>query len=57
LINKGFDIYLDTRAREGPEVHVSGGEPGINIRLPVKDLIDLTGAETADISTAPNPPK
>jgi len=50
LINKGFDIYLDTESKKHPEIHVSGGELGLNIRLPVKDLINLTGADLAPIS-------
>ncbi len=50
LINKGFDIYLDVESKKHPEIHVSGGELGLNIRLPVEDLIHLTGAELAPIS-------
>lgn len=50
LINKGFDIYLDAESKKHPEIHISGGELGLNIRLPVKDLIFLTGAELAPIS-------
>jgi len=50
LINKGFDIFLDSSAEERAEIHVSGGELGVNIRLPVKDLLRLTGAKMAVIS-------
>lgn len=50
LINKGFDIYIDASAKDHPEIHVSGGELGINIRLGVDDLIQITGAKTGHIS-------
>lgn len=50
LINKGFDIFLDSSAEEHAEIHVSGGEVGVIIRLPVKDLLALTGAKIAVIS-------
>ena len=51
LINKGFVVLLDQSAEKLPEIHISGGQRGLNIRLPVKDLIRLTGARLAHIST------
>jgi Cys-tRNA(Pro)/Cys-tRNA(Cys) deacylase len=50
LINRGFEIVLDSSVLEHDQVHVSGGELGINIRLPARDLVDLTGAKTAPIT-------
>jgi Cys-tRNA(Pro)/Cys-tRNA(Cys) deacylase len=50
LINRGFQVLLDHSARYYPEIHVSGGQLGLNIRLPVQALIDLTRARTANIS-------
>ena len=50
LINKGFDIFLDSSAEEHEEIYISGGERGVNIRLPMKDLLALTGAKVAPIS-------
>ncbi|MBS1250390.1 MAG: Cys-tRNA(Pro)/Cys-tRNA(Cys) deacylase YbaK [Chloroflexi bacterium] len=50
LINKGFNIFLDISAQEQAEIYVSGGERGVNIRLPVEDLRTLTGATVAPIS-------
>ena len=44
LINKGFDIYLDERARVFDTIAVSAGQRGANIELPVADLVTLTGA-------------
>jgi Cys-tRNA(Pro)/Cys-tRNA(Cys) deacylase len=50
LINKGFQVVIDSAAQNYPQVHVSGGERGLNIKLPVADLIKLTNARLASIS-------
>jgi Cys-tRNA(Pro)/Cys-tRNA(Cys) deacylase len=50
LVNKGFQVFLDQSASALPEIHVSGGQRGLNLRLPVKDLIQLTNARLAVIS-------
>ena len=53
LINKGFQIVVDLLAQTYPEIHISGGQRGLNIRLPVADLIKLTNARVASISQIP----
>lgn len=50
LINKGFQVVVDSAAQAYPEIHVSGGQRGLNIRLPVAALIKLTNARLAAIS-------
>jgi Cys-tRNA(Pro)/Cys-tRNA(Cys) deacylase len=50
LISKGFHVVVDSAAQEYPEIHVSGGQRGLNIRLPVADLIKLTNARVARVS-------
>lgn len=50
LINRGFQVVIDSAAQHHPEIHVSGGQRGINIRLPVPDLVKLTNARLAPIS-------
>ncbi len=50
LISKGFQVVLDASAREQAEIHVSGGQRGLNIRLSVEDLIRLTNARVASVS-------
>lgn len=50
LINKGFQVLIDSSAQVHSEIHVSGGQRGLNIRLPVKDLAELTHARFAAIS-------
>lgn len=50
LINRGFQIWLDSSAQTFDEIHISGGQRGLNIRLAVNDLVKLTGARLAVIS-------
>ncbi|MEA3349939.1 MAG: aminoacyl-tRNA deacylase [Chloroflexota bacterium] len=50
LINRGFQVVLDSSARDKEEIHISGGQRGLNIRLPVSDLVNLTQARFAEIS-------
>jgi len=55
LLNKGFQVVLDVSARQQAEIHVSGGQRGLNICLPVEALIRLTNARLALISTPTSP--
>jgi Cys-tRNA(Pro)/Cys-tRNA(Cys) deacylase len=50
LINKGFQVVIALEACSLHEVQVSGGQRGLNIRLPVSALADLTRARFALIS-------
>jgi Cys-tRNA(Pro)/Cys-tRNA(Cys) deacylase len=50
LLNKGFQVVLDSAAQAQAEIHVSGGQRGLNLRLPVKALAELTRARFAPIS-------
>jgi Cys-tRNA(Pro)/Cys-tRNA(Cys) deacylase len=50
LINRGFQVIVDASAEAFPEIYISGGQRGLNIRLPVNALIELTGAKLAPIS-------
>ena len=49
LINKGFQVVLDSSAQNYPQIHVSGGQRGLNIRLPVDALVKLTNARLEKI--------
>ena len=51
LINRGFQVVLSGEARNLAHIHVSGGERGVNIRIPVDSLVELTHAEILSIST------
>ncbi len=50
LLNKGFQVVISSESSQHEQIHISGGQRGLNIRLPVKALIDLTHARTAVIS-------
>lgn len=50
LLNKGFQVLLDSSASSFSEIHISGGQRGLNVRLPVAALVELTKACQADIS-------
>ncbi|HTP00131.1 MAG TPA: YbaK/EbsC family protein [Anaerolineales bacterium] len=52
LINKGFQVIIDASAEEHGDVHVSGGQRGLNIRLHVEDLKKLTNGRMAKVSRA-----
>jgi Cys-tRNA(Pro)/Cys-tRNA(Cys) deacylase len=54
LINKGFQVVIDSAAESHNEIHVSGGQRGLNIKLPVADLIKLTNARVASSSRVEN---
>lgn len=45
LINKGFAIYMDDAGKQCDRVLISSGKKGINLGVPVKDLMKITGAK------------
>ncbi len=49
LLNRGFQVILDASALDFDEIHISGGQRGLNLRLPTTALIDLTTAKLAVI--------
>lgn len=55
LINKGFQVIVDQSASTFDSVHISGGQRGLNIRLPGSDLLKLVNARLAEISTRLTP--
>jgi len=51
LLNRGFAIYIDEWATLHDTILISAGQRGLNLRLAVDDLIRVTGAHVADVST------
>jgi len=51
LVNKGFQVVIDSEAHTQPRIHISGGQRGLNIQLPVESLAELAHARFAHIST------
>ena len=52
LLDKGFRVFLDASAEGFDTILVSAGERGINLQLPVADLVRLTRARLAPLATA-----
>lgn len=50
LINKGFQVVIDSAAQEFTEIYISGGQRGMDIQLPVADLIKLVNAKVGLVS-------
>ena len=50
LLNKGFQVVIDSLAQSQPEIHISGGQRGLNLRLSAADLIKVTNARVSSIS-------
>jgi len=53
LINKGFQVLIDISAQIYPEIYVSGGQRGLNLRLSANDLAKLTNAQFEFVCTSP----
>ena len=49
LLNRNFPTIIDSTAKNHAEIYISAGQRGLNIRLPVDALIELTGASIYDI--------
>ncbi|MCC6499669.1 MAG: aminoacyl-tRNA deacylase [Anaerolineales bacterium] len=50
LLNKGFQFVIDSSAQKFTEIHISGGQRGLNIKLPLGDLVKLTNARLEAVS-------
>ncbi len=50
LINKGFQVFIDSAAGQYARIFISGGQRGLNIELAPADLASLTKARFAAIS-------
>jgi Cys-tRNA(Pro)/Cys-tRNA(Cys) deacylase len=50
LINKGFQVIIDESAKAHGSIHISGGQRGLNILIPVENLLSLSQARFGKIS-------
>jgi Cys-tRNA(Pro)/Cys-tRNA(Cys) deacylase len=50
LINRGFKVICDISIQDHEEIHISGGQRGLNIRINVEDLLKVLHPEVASIS-------
>jgi Cys-tRNA(Pro)/Cys-tRNA(Cys) deacylase len=46
LLNRGFPVYIDESAHSFEQILVSGGQRGVDLQLGVKDLVQVTQAQT-----------
>lgn len=51
LLHKSFAVYLDKTALAHERIVISAGRRGLNLELPVQDLIRLTGAELIEATS------
>jgi Cys-tRNA(Pro)/Cys-tRNA(Cys) deacylase len=50
LINKGFQVVIDAASGDFSEIYISGGQRGLDIQLPVTDLVGLVNAKIGLVS-------
>lgn len=50
LINKGFQVVLDSAAESFDEIYISGGQRGLDIQIGVGDLVKLVNARLGSVS-------
>jgi len=48
LLGRPFDVFIDQRALQHSNVLISAGKRGVNLRLAVSDLIEVSGAQVID---------
>jgi Cys-tRNA(Pro)/Cys-tRNA(Cys) deacylase len=48
LLNRGFVVYLDESARAQEQIYISAGQRGLQLRLGVEDLVEVTKARYVD---------
>jgi Cys-tRNA(Pro)/Cys-tRNA(Cys) deacylase len=49
LVNKGFQVLIEAAAQQQAQIHISGGQRGINISLSPADLARLVNARFASL--------
>ena len=50
LLDRPFDVFLDSSAAQLDRILVSAGKRGVNLRLAVDDLLRVTGARLAEVA-------
>lgn len=49
LVNRGFRVIIDDSAKAHETIAVSAGQRGVNLELEPGDLLNVTGARTANL--------
>lgn len=50
LLHKNFTVYIDQPALEMDRILVSAGKRGVNLELPVQDLMRVTKAKAVEVT-------
>lgn len=50
LINKGFQVVIDSAAQSFDDIYISGGQRGLDIQMGVNDLAKLVNARFGNVS-------
>ncbi|UCG23425.1 MAG: aminoacyl-tRNA deacylase [Chloroflexota bacterium] len=50
LLNRGFAACLDSDARKFKRIHISAGKRGVQLEVPVDDLIRITSSRLMSVS-------
>ncbi|MBL8063538.1 MAG: aminoacyl-tRNA deacylase [Anaerolineales bacterium] len=50
LINKGFQVVIDSAVQSFEEIYISGGQRGLNIQIRVQDLVQVVNAKIGEVS-------
>jgi len=48
LLNRGFEICIDSHATALDQIHISAGQRGVDLQMNLQDLIALTRAKVVD---------
>jgi len=51
LAHKRWGVYLDESAQQFDAILVNGGERGVNLKVPVADLVRVLNARVVDVTT------
>ncbi|HEU5370708.1 MAG TPA: aminoacyl-tRNA deacylase [Ktedonobacterales bacterium] len=57
LTMSNFEVYLDESGAALEEMYINGGMRGVNVRLRVADLLQVTGAKVIQATHAPAEPE
>jgi Cys-tRNA(Pro)/Cys-tRNA(Cys) deacylase len=49
LLHKGFKVVIDSSAKNFSKIHISGGQRGLNILIPIDALVKLVNAQVRQV--------
>lgn len=55
LVHKRWDVLIDRPALDQTHIYISAGQRGVNLRVPVAELICILGVKVVDATDNPQP--